>query len=100
MLQTTSNVQASFHVSSLTEVTDERALSELFAPFGEIVRVHRKTFQGYGIVEMTGEQQDEVLTKLNGKVVNNRPIKVRVMSDEKPPRVTLGSGDRSRGNRN
>ena len=75
---------AKLWLANLPHIIDEAALSQFLAPFGEVQNIyipkHRDTGEGrgYAFVEFeTAELAAEILTKLNGQILQGRPIVVR-----------------------
>jgi cold-inducible RNA-binding protein len=83
------------YVGNLSYETTEDTLRGLFAEFGEIESVNLITdrytgrSKGFAFVEMaTAESAQSAISGLNGKMVDNREIKV----EKAKPRVERGRG--------
>ncbi len=91
-------------VGNLNFQTGEAELRALFAPFGQVTRVHIATdretgrARGFGFVEMANDDEAaKAIAALDGKEVGGRSIKVnqaRPKSERGGPR---GGGGRGRG---
>jgi cold-inducible RNA-binding protein len=98
-------------VGNLSFQTSEDELRNLFAPFGDITRVHMATdretgrFRGFAFVEMSNDDgASKAIAALDGKEVGGRNIKVNEARprEERPgggggPRHGGGGGGRGRG---
>ena len=91
------------YVGNLSYSTTESTLRPLFEQFGEVESVSvitdRETGRprGFAFVEMATEQAaDASITGLNGKMVDDREIKVNKAN---PQPTGGGGGDRRRSNR-
>jgi RNA recognition motif-containing protein len=77
------------YVGNLSYDTTEDTLRSLFAEFGQVESVNIITDRysgrpkGFAFVEIAEEASQEAITALNGKMVDNREIKV----DKAKPRV-------------
>ena len=86
----------SLFVGNMSFQTSEGELRELFAPFGQVTRVHmamdRETSRarGFAFVEMPNDAEaDAAMTALDGKEVGGRNLKVneaRPKGEGGPPR--------------
>ncbi|MCP5100586.1 MAG: RNA-binding protein [Chloroflexi bacterium] len=88
------------YVGNLSWDTNEAALSDAFAEFGEVVSVNiikdRETgrSRGFGFVEMAEKAAGEAaVEKMDGTMVDGRSLKV----NEARPRTDRGGGGRGRG---
>lgn len=72
----------SLYVGNLPYSTDQNALHDLFAPFGEVrsanVISDRETgrSRGFGFVEMNEEDAKNAITALDGQDFNGRKLRV------------------------
>ena len=101
----------SLFVGNMSFQTSESELRELFAPFGQVTRVHmamdRETgrARGFAFVEMPNDAEAAAaMTALDGKEVGGRNLKVneaRPKGESGPPRGPRnfggGSGGRGKG---
>lgn len=85
-------------VGNMSFQTSESDLRELFAPFGQVTRVHmamdRETgkARGFAFVEMANDDEAaKAMAALDGKEVGGRNLKV----NEARPRAERGSAPRS-----
>jgi len=85
-------------VGNLSFQTTESELRDLFAPFGQVTRVHmamdRETgrARGFAFVEMTNDNEAKAaITALDGKALGGRNIKV----NEARPKTAGGPPQRS-----
>jgi len=90
------------YVGNLPYNLSESDLTELFAPYGEVLSAKIITdrysgqSKGFGFVEMSNRSEgEESIAALNGKEVNNRQIKV----NEAKPRSDNRRGGRGFGGR-
>ena len=105
----------SLFVGNMSFQTTESELRELFAPFGQVTRVHmamdRETgrARGFAFIEMPNDEEAaKAMTALDGKEVGGRNLKVneaRPKGESGPPRGPKsygrpgsgGSGGRGKG---
>ena len=79
----------SLYVGNLPYSTDNIALQDLFAPYGEVVSARvmsdRETgrSRGFGFVEMAADHAKAAMAELNGKDVGGRQL--RINEAEKRP---------------
>jgi len=79
-------------VSNLLSSFNEDNLKNLFLPYGEVVScaIIRDIFdgasKGFGFIEMSnGNEGMEAIAKLDGKLVNGRPIAVSIAKERTRP---------------
>jgi RNA recognition motif-containing protein len=70
-------------VGNLSTDATESSVVELFSEFGKVRSIHLVTdvfsgkCKGFGFVEMEGHEARAAMAGLDGKSVNERPLKVR-----------------------
>ena len=70
-------------VGNLSADATESSVVELFSEFGKVRSIHLVTdvfsgkCKGFGFVEMEGHEARAAMAGLDGKSVNERPLKVR-----------------------
>lgn len=93
------------YVGNLSYQTDEQALGDRFAQYGEVTRVHLVTDRetgrprGFGFVEMSNDTEAQAaITALNGADDNGRALSVNEAHarEERGPRGGGGGGGRGR----
>jgi cold-inducible RNA-binding protein len=99
----------SLFVGNMSFQTTESELRELFAPFGQVTRVHmamdRETgrARGFAFIEMPNDAEAaQAMTALDGKEVGGRNLKVneaRPKGESGPPRGPRSFGGPSSGGR-
>jgi len=87
------------YVGNLSYSTTEGVLSDLFGAIGEVVSVNLITdrmtgrSKGFAFVEMANESEArEAIQQLNGKVVDERTIKVDEARPRRPREPQWGGG--------
>lgn len=85
------------YISNLSDVTDNQQLGALFSPYGTVssasVILDRETgrCKGFGFVEMANDSEAvAAISALNGKVIENRPLKVNEARSREESRTTSG----------
>jgi RNA recognition motif-containing protein len=95
-------MQAKFFVGNLSWNVDDAQLEGLFREFGEIesarVITDRDTgrSRGFGFVEVDVADVAAVISALNGREVDGRPIRVNEAEDKRDSRGPRGSGGANR----
>lgn len=93
-------------VGNMNFQTTESELRELFAPFGQVTRVHIATdretgrARGFGFVEMASDEEAaRAIAALDGKEVGGRALKVNEARPKESggPRSGRGGGGGGRG---
>ena len=70
-------------VGNLSADATESSVVELFSEFGKVRSVHLVTdvfsgkCKGFGFIEMEGHEARAAMAGLDGKSINERPLKVR-----------------------
>jgi len=91
------------YVGNMAYSTDEAALKDLFASFGEVTssKVIIDKFsgksKGFGFIEMANENEAlDAIAKLNGKEFNGRNLKVNEAEDKPRRENNRGNFNRNR----
>lgn len=87
------------YVGNLSYTTNDTALNDLFAPFGQVesarVITDRDTgsSKGFGFVEMSNADAQKAMSALNSREIDGRAIRV----SEAKPQENRGGGGGGRG---